>query len=254
MKRLLLVFLGAVWPILCNHSQTDARMKIGSLLSGAISKQKIPGLLVAVVKDGQILYSGAFGEADLENHVRVTERSRFRTASVAKPITATAALALAANGRLNLDAPIQDYCPAFPKKPWPITARELLSHRSGIRHYRSETLDDPEVASTRHYAKLSDAFELFGKDPLVHPPGTAFLYSTFGYTVLGCVLEGAAGESFAALLNQYVFAPADMRDSSLDDTRKLIPNRVRGSISGAMANWKTRPRPIPAINIRRAAC
>jgi serine beta-lactamase-like protein LACTB, mitochondrial len=100
--------------------------------------------------------------------VRVTERSRFRTASVAKPITATAASALAADGRLNLDA---------------------LSHRSGIRHYKSETLDDPEVSSTRHYAKLSDAFELFGKDPLVHQPGSAFLYSTFDIPCLVLFLE-----------------------------------------------------------------
>ncbi len=108
MKQLLLLFLGCVLPIFSNESQTDARTKIESLVSGAISKQKIPGLSIAVVDKGQILYSGAFGEADLENHVRVTERSRFRTASVAKPITATATLVLASDGRLNLDAPIQN--------------------------------------------------------------------------------------------------------------------------------------------------
>ncbi|MDQ2712165.1 MAG: serine hydrolase [Acidobacteriota bacterium] len=200
---------------------------------GAYPPQALYGLRMSA--------SGAFGEADLENHVNVTERSLFRTASVAKSITATAALVLAANGRLNLDAPIQDYCPAFPKKPWTITARELLSHRSGIRHYRSETLDDPEVSSTHHYANLSDAFELFGKDPLVHQPGTAFLYSTFGYTVLGCVLEGAARESFPALMSRYVFAPADMRDSTIDDARRLIPNRVRGYDLGSNGQLENAP-------------
>ena len=241
MKRLLLLFLSCVLPIVCNDPQTDTRTKIKGFIKAAMSKEKVPGLALAVVKDGRIFYSGAFGEADLENHVRVTERSRFRTASVAKPLTATAALVLAAEGRLNLDAPIQQYCPAFPEKPWPITARELLSHRSGIRHYRSETLDDPEVSSTRHFAKLSDAFELFGKDPLVHQPGTAFLYTTFGYTVLGCVLEGAAGESFPALIKQYVFTPAEMPDSTVDDARKVIPNRVRGYDLGSDGKWENAP-------------
>lgn len=209
-------------------AQHDLRSEICRLISASISKDKIPGLSVAVVSQGHMLYSKVFGEADVENHVPVTANSLFRTASVAKPITATAALVLAAAGRLNLDAPIHDYCPAFPEKGSAITSRELLAHRSGIRHYKSETLDDPEVSSVHHYPKLSDAFVLFGNDPLVHQPGTAFLYSTFGYTVLGCVLEGAAGESFPALMKQYVFVPADMQASTIDDARKIIRNRVRG--------------------------
>ena len=69
---------------------------------------------------------------------------------------------------------------------------------------------------------------LFSNGPLVHQFGTAFLYSTFGYTVLGCVLEGAAGEPFPALMKKYVFGPANMRASTIDDARKVIPNRVRG--------------------------
>jgi serine beta-lactamase-like protein LACTB, mitochondrial len=221
--------------------QHDPRPEIKRLISAAILKDKIRGLSAAVVSEGQILYSDVFGEADVENHVPVTANSLFRTASVAKPITAPAALALAAAGRLDLDAPIQDYCPAFPKKPWVITSRELLSHRGGIRHYKSETLDDPEVSSVHHYAKLSDAFVLFGEDPLVHQPGTAFLYSTFGYTVLGCVLEGAAGEPFPALMKQYVFAPADMPASTIDDARKIVPNRVRGYDIGSDGELENAP-------------
>ncbi len=221
--------------------QRDSRPEIERLISAAISKNKIPGLSVAVVSQGHMLYSSVFGEADIENHVPVTADSLFRTASVAKPITATAALALSAVGRLNLDAPIQNYCPAFPDKASVITSRELLSHRSGIRHYKSETLEDPEVSSVHHYAKLSDAFVLFGKDPLVYQPGTAFLYSTFGYTVLGCVLEGAAGESFPALMKQYVFAPADMQASNIDDARRIIPNRVRGYDLGSDGRLENAP-------------
>lgn len=241
MKELLLLFFCCALPLMSGKLQPDHRPEIERLISVAISKEKIPGLSVAVVSEGHILYSGVFGQADVENHVPVSENSLFRTASVAKPITATAALALAAAGRLNLDAPIQDYCPAFPRKPWVITSRELLSHRSGIRHYKSETLEDPEVSSIHHYTKLSDAFVLFGKDPLVHQPGTAFLYSTFGYTVLGCVLEGAAGESFPTLMKDYVFVPADMQASTIDDARKIIPNRVRGYDLGSNGQLENAP-------------
>lgn len=241
MKELLLLFYCCALPLMSGKLQPDHRPEIRRLISVAISKDNIPGLSLAVVSHRRILYSGAYGNADVENHVAVTETSLFRTASVAKPITATAALALTAAGRLNLDSPIQDYCPAFPQKPWVITSRELLSHRSGIRHYKSETLDDPEVSSVHHYAKLSDAFVLFGEDPLVHQPGTAFLYSTFGYTVLGCVLEGAAGESFPALMKQYVFAPANMHGSSIDDARKIVPNRVRGYDLGSDRQLENAP-------------
>ena len=107
MNRLFILFLGGVLPIACNDSQADIRRRIESIASEAISKQKIPGLSVALVNEGQILYSGAFGEADLENHVRVTEHSLFRTASVAKPIFGCKAdyrhcgFGLAASGRLN---------------------------------------------------------------------------------------------------------------------------------------------------------
>ena len=241
MKELLLIFFCCALPLMSGKLQPDRRPEIQRLISVAISKDKIAGLSAVVVSQGRILYSGVFGEADVENHVPVTENSLFRTASVAKPITATAALALAAAGRLNLDAPIQDYCPAFPRKPWVITSRELLSHRSGIRHYKLETLDDPEVSSVHHYAKLSDVFVMFGKDPLVHQPGTAFLYSTFGYTVLGCVLEGAVNESFPALMKQYVFAPTEMQASTIDDARKIVPNRVRGYDLGSNGQLENAP-------------
>ncbi len=241
MKELVLLFFCCALPLTSGKLQSDRRPEIERLISVAISKDKIPGLSVAIVSQGRMLYSGVFGDADIENPVPVTENSLFRTASVAKPISATAALVLAAAGRLNLDAPIQDYCPAFPKKPWVITSRELLSHRSGIRHYKSETLDDPEVSSVHHYAKLTDAFVLFAKDPLVHQPGTVFLYSTFGYTVLGCVLEGAAGESFPALMKQYVFAPAEMEASTIDDARKIVPNRVRGYDLGSDGQLENAP-------------
>src|SRR5262249_41691359 len=108
---------------------------------------QLPGVSVAIAMGGALVYAKGFGLADLENRRVVTPESRFRTASVAKPITATAVMQLAEAGRLDLDAPIQTYCPAFPQKPWPVTARQLLGHLAGVRHYAKPR----ESSGTEHY-------------------------------------------------------------------------------------------------------
>jgi len=110
----------------------DARLD--AIVRDAAAKQQIPAITVAVSSGDRIVYSGAFGIADLENAVPATRETLIRTASIAKPITAVAAMTLVESGKLDLDAPVQSYCAPFPPKQWPITTRELLSHTSGIRH------------------------------------------------------------------------------------------------------------------------
>lgn len=131
-------------------------------------------------------------------------------------------------GKLDLDAPVQKYCPAFPKKQWPITTREVLSHTAGIRHYKSETPDDPDVSSTKHFNSMEEALKLFDNDNLVDQPGKAFHYSTFGYTLLGCVMEGASGQKYADFMRQTIFIPAGMLHTQVDDVHRIIPHRAQG--------------------------
>lgn len=196
-------------------------------------RQQLPAVTVAVAQDGRVVYSKAFGMADLENGVPATTETLIRTGSLAKPITAAAAMTLAEAGRLDLDAPVQKYCPAFPQKPWPVTTRELLTHTSGIRHYK-----EGEVESTRHFKGMSDGFSIFAADPLLFQPGTKFSYTTYGYTVLGCVIEGASGESYYDYLREHVLAPAGMSHTFVDDVYAIIPHRARGyrKISGQLKN------------------
>jgi serine beta-lactamase-like protein LACTB len=195
-----------------------------SLVKEEMRKQNIAGLTLTIVMDKKIVVSRAYGFADLENQAPVTTATLFRTGSIAKPITSTAAMALYQAGRLDLDAPVQKYCPAFPQKQWTITTRELLGHLSGIRHYKQ---DDSDVFSTKHYAHISDAFEMFAGDPLLFEPGTKMQYTTFGYDVVGCVIEGASGEDFVTALNTLVLAPAGMRSTRTDDAFVIIPHRSR---------------------------
>jgi len=120
-----------------------------------------------------------FGMADLENGVPVTPQTSFRLASVSKPITATAVMELWERHQLDLDAPVQKYCPAFPKKEFPSSTRQLLGHLGGIRHYRSGSDDDPELGNTKHFDDpIAGGLQFFANDPLVAKPGPEFHYST----------------------------------------------------------------------------
>ncbi|HWZ63205.1 MAG TPA: serine hydrolase domain-containing protein [Steroidobacteraceae bacterium] len=202
-------------------AERDARLD--ALVTEALRAQQIPAITVAAASADRMLYSRAFGSADLENSVAASPATLIRTASIAKPITAVAAMTLVEAGKLDLDAPVQTYCPPFPPKQWPITTRELLSHTSGIRHYNP---GEPEY--THHYRFMADGFAIFAADPLLFRPGTAWQYSTYGYTVAGCAIEGAAGERFADYVAAHVLEPAGMSHTRVDDAREIVPHRARG--------------------------
>src|SRR5262245_11913787 len=104
---------------------------IEALVQEQIRIYKIPGLAIAVTLENRIVFSGSYGWADLEGGVRVTPRTLFRIGSITKPITATAAMLLAEQRRLDLDLPVERYCVSFPHKPWPVTTRDLLGHLGG---------------------------------------------------------------------------------------------------------------------------
>lgn len=216
------------------------RTQIESTVSRFKAKNNLPGISVAVVEDGAYEWAKGFGMADLENSVPATPHTLYRLASISKPITAAAALVLYERGKLNLDAPVQKYCSAFPTKEAPITTRQLLGHLGGIRHYRSQSLDDPEILSVKHYNDpISDGLNFFKNDPLVATPGTKFSYSNFGYVLIGCVIEGASGQTYAEFVHNNVLRPAGMTETVLDNRLAIIPHRARfysKDDSGAVIN------------------
>jgi len=207
------------------------------LIAAYMAKNGIPGLTAAVALDGKAVWTKGYGLADVENSVAAGPDTMFRTCSIGKTMTATAAMRLVEQGKLDLDAPIQRYCPAFPKKPWVITPRHLLTHMSGIRHYGGPR-DLEEQTSTFHYPNVVAALAPFKDDPLAFEPGTNFLYSTYGYDVLACVIEGAAGQPFMDVIRRLVFEPAGMAHSRDDDPGLIIPGRAAGYrlVQGRLTN------------------
>src|SRR5580704_11838528 len=202
--------------------------QIDAAVSRFMASTHVPGLSVAVIESGEYEWSQGFGLADLENNVPASERTLFRLASISKSLTATAAMELWERGKLDLDAPVQKYCPAFPQKPWPISTRQLLGHLGGIRHYKSESQDDPEGGNTMHFDNpIQGGLNFFATDPLVAQPGIKFHYSTPGFTLIGCAIEGASGEKYVDFVRSNVLGPAGMRVTQVDDHFTIIPHRTR---------------------------
>jgi serine beta-lactamase-like protein LACTB, mitochondrial len=219
----LLALVIAWTPLVAAPLSAAQQTAIASVVRREMERLRIPGLSLAVARDGAIVYSRAFGLADVENQVTATPATRFRTASIAKTLTATAVMKLAEQGKLDLDAPIQRYCPAYPAKPWPVTARQLLTHTAGVRHYQRRG----ESSGTEHFFTIGQALGLFKDDPLLFEPGTQFGYSTYGYMVLGCALEGAAGAPYDDVMARTIYGPAGMTRTGPDHHFLLIPGRAR---------------------------
>lgn len=199
------------------------------IIADTMAKQNIPGLSIAVAVDGKIIWSEGFGFADLENQLRVTTKTRFRIASISKPITAAAMARAFEQGKLDLDAPVQRYVPNFPTKGVEITARQLVGHLSGIRHYKRDKDEAKDEFFNRkeYYKSVTEGLKVFQDDPLDFPPGTKFGYSSYGYTLLSAMIESAYGEDFLTVMQKEVFEPLKMPNTSADDNRKIIPNRTR---------------------------
>jgi serine beta-lactamase-like protein LACTB, mitochondrial len=209
--------------------------QIEALITAEMSRQNIPGLSLAVVTGGQLRWANGYGMADLENFVPAKAGTVYRLGSISKPVTAVAVLQLAERGKLELDAPVQKYCPDFPTKQWPVTTRQVLGHLSGIRHYKS----DEEFNSTRFYPTMIEALAMFKDDPLLHEPGAKYTYTTFGYTLLGCVLEGVSGMKYGDYVRENIFKPAGMDRMRVDSISDIIPNRAQGyrkTESGTLIN------------------
>ncbi len=186
-----------------------------------------PAISLAVARGGELVYAEGFGLARLADSVPATARTLYRTASVAKPLTATAVLSLAERGEIDLDAPVHEHCPAFGEKRWPVTARQLLAHTAGVRHPT-----DPEDETNTRYRTVEEALTVFAADSLLHEPGTGSSYSTLGYMVLACVVEGATGRPFMATLEERVFEPAGMESTAPDTIPRSDPRRALGYRKG----------------------
>lgn len=188
-----------------------------------MAAEKIPGLSIGFIKD-DLLWTKGFGFADLENKTPAKADSMYRMASVNKPMTAAAILQLAEKGKIDLDAEVQTYVPYFPKKQFPVTVRQLLGHLGGISHYK----DYEKEGHFKDYKNTRQAIAVFENFDLIAEPGTRYSYTSYGYNLLGAVIEGASGQSYGEYMTNNIWRPLGMTKTRLDSPNDVIPDRVRG--------------------------
>lgn len=184
---------------------------------------------VLVARGDEVLFSKAYGSANLEWQVPNTLNTKFRIGSITKQFTAAAILLLAERGKLTLDDPIRNYYPAAPAAWDAITLRHLLGHTSGIANYT----DTPEADRMMvWHATAEELIKPVQDQPLEFQPGTQMRYCNTGYVLLGMVIEKASGIGYAEFLKQNIFDPLGMKDSGYDDNALILPYRAAGYSRG----------------------
>jgi serine beta-lactamase-like protein LACTB, mitochondrial len=188
-----------------------------------------PAISAAVAHGGRIVFSAGVGYADLDNLVAANGSTVYNIGSVSKVITAVAVMQLVEQGKVALDDPIQKFVPDFPAKPQgPITIRQIMTHTSGIRHYRNTDFPDSEDnENTRPFADWRDGLKIFKDDPLLFPPGRYYFYSSYAVNLLQGVVERTSGLPFEDYLRKYVWNPAGMTSSQFDIPSRVVPHRAR---------------------------
>ena len=184
--------------------------------------QNLPGLSVAVGVEGDLVWAEGFGWADMETRVPVAPGMRFRIGHTSKSLTSAAVGLLLEKGRLRLEDEIQTYVPAFPRKQWPVTLRQLMGNVAGVRHYDNGEESNP----TAHCERAVDGVKRFADDPLRFEPDTQYGYSTFGWVLVSAAVEAAANEPLAAFMRAQIFTPLGMAGTRFDSTTEPIPDRV----------------------------
>ena len=199
--------VGTLDPAYAEAAERARRQLLATLI-----EREIPGLTVAVAVGGRLVWSEGLGYADRDAEVPACPNMQFRLHSVSKLITAAGMARLVERGVLDLDAPASSYVPDLPPALGAVTARQLASHRAGVRHYR----DDNESLNTTRYETATASLEKFKNDSLVFPPDSRSGYSSYGFVLLGAVMEGASGLDFPTLIEREVFEPLGMTRSEAE--------------------------------------
>jgi len=203
-------------------AQASTLARIDSVVQAVMTRQKIPGVAVAVVKGGTVMLAKGYGEANVEHHVPVSPATLFQSGSVGKQFTSAAVMLLVEDGKIGLGDSITKYFPNAPAAWRGITVRHLLTHTSGIPDYTTDAMD-----YRRDYTEDQLEQMAFGLTP-EFPPGSRWNYSNTGYVLLGIIVHKASGKFYGDVLRERVFGPLGMQTARVINEEDIIPNRAAG--------------------------
>jgi CubicO group peptidase (beta-lactamase class C family) len=199
---------------------------IDDFIKRQINKRHIPGLSLAILKDGKVLKTAGYGYANLELKVKATPQTVYELASMSKQFCAAAVLLLKQDGKVDLEAPISTYLEGTPDSWKAIKVRHLLTHTSGLAREGIKTDAKNGRADFTHEEMLKSA----GAMKPEAAPGERYSYSNLGYNLLAMIVEKAGGKSYGEFLEQRIFGPLKMTSSRVNDLHTIIPNRACGYV------------------------
>lgn len=188
------------------------RQYISWLIEEGMDDDDVTGLSIALVDDQRVVWAQGFGYADRAGRVKATADTPYHLGSIAKVFTATAAMQLAEQGKLDIDQPLQRYLPQFTIKSRygdasAITPRNILTHHSGLPGYWVRGMAD------RHPAPFEEQVAAVRNEYLATRPGSVFAYSNLGYSLLGAAIGEVSGDCYAGYMNRYLLQPLGMTRS-----------------------------------------
>ncbi len=227
-KSIIKIFFIITFLFTSQVSAQNYKKGIEDYLQQVMNNEGIPGLSAAVAVDGEIIYSGGIGYAELDNLAPSTGTSVHNIASISKMHAVVALMQLFEQGKLNLDAEIQKYVPYFPKKRYPVTVRSILTHTSGIRHYEDGEFGEQEVYQKMHYNTLEEGIKIFKDDSLRFKPGEYWSYSSYAFNLTQGIIENISGMGFEEYLKIYVWQPAGLTNTQFDVPDRIVHKRGKG--------------------------
>jgi CubicO group peptidase (beta-lactamase class C family) len=195
---------------------------VDAFVRAEMERQRVPGVAVAIVRDGVVLKAQGYGLANVEHQVPVKPETIFQSGSVGKQFTSAAVMLLVEEGKLALSDPLTKFFPEAPAEWAGITVRHLLTHTSGIPDYGPETVDYRKDYTEAELATLAS-----GLRP-EFPPGSRWSYSNTGYVLLGIIVGKVSGRFYGDILAERVFAPLGMKTARVISEEDIVPNRAAG--------------------------
>lgn len=228
MKNTLFIFVLFISQIVFgqwNNTEKEQYAKNAQIiLNQAVELKDFVGAASGVAQKGKLIWKGGAGWSDRKNNIPADGNMLHRTASIAKPMTAVAILQLVEKEKIDLDVPIQTYLPEFPVKPeGDITTRHLLYNISGIKPYKNNMEGMPK----KHYPTLLDAIATFQDRDLAFEPGTDYLYTTYGYVVLGAIIEKVSEQNYGDYMQENIWSKVNMKNTSLEIKGQEYANKAK---------------------------
>jgi D-alanyl-D-alanine carboxypeptidase len=236
----LAVFICAQLAVAQAESKLPAatREKIDSLARHVLATTGVPSASIAIVKDGQIAYLQAYGDARLEPRLPARPEMRYSIGSISKQFTATAILMLAEEGKLSLDDPVSRFLPTLTRAN-EVSIRQLLSHTSGYQDYWPQDYVPPFML---HEIAADQILDRWARKPLDFDPGTKWQYSNTNFVIAGLIVEKASGVPLLQFLQTRIFAPLGMQSVMNIDQERLGDTDPTGYLRYALGPPRAAPK------------